>query len=96
MMSPDEIPKDARRLKASLQIDTPRLRLSQPTVRDAEAVFDRYANDPDVTRFVGWPLHQLVTAGGVSKSRARPAAERPSLRRCSGFVDESLTRDNSR
>lgn len=60
MMSPDEIAKDSRRLKGPPQIDTPRLRLSRPTARDAEAVFDRYANDPDVTRFVGWPLHQSV------------------------------------
>jgi ribosomal-protein-alanine N-acetyltransferase len=49
-----------RGLKAPLQIDTPRLRLSRPTVRDAEAVFERYASDPDVTQFVGWPLHRSI------------------------------------
>jgi RimJ/RimL family protein N-acetyltransferase len=61
MMSPDEIAKDSRRLKAPLQIDTPRLRLSRPTARDAEAVFERYASDPDVTQFVGWPLQHRAS-----------------------------------
>ena len=27
---------------------------------DARAIFERYASDPDVTRFLGWPRHQSV------------------------------------
>ncbi len=27
---------------------------------DAETIFARYASDPDVTRFVGWPRHRSV------------------------------------
>ena len=47
-------------MKAPLQIDTARLTLSQPTAADAGAIFERYASDPDVTRFLGWPRHQSV------------------------------------
>jgi ribosomal-protein-alanine N-acetyltransferase len=41
-------------------IETPRLLLRQPTGRDAEAIFTRYASDPEVTRYVGWPRHASV------------------------------------
>jgi ribosomal-protein-alanine N-acetyltransferase len=34
--------------------------LSIPKAADADAVFDRYASDSDVTRYVGWPRHQSV------------------------------------
>lgn len=27
---------------------------------DAAAIFERYASDPDVTRYLGWPRHQSV------------------------------------
>jgi [ribosomal protein S5]-alanine N-acetyltransferase len=27
---------------------------------DAAAIFERYASSPDVTRYVGWPLHRSV------------------------------------
>jgi [ribosomal protein S5]-alanine N-acetyltransferase len=45
-------------LKAPPTIATPRLVLTQPDARDAEAIFERYASDPDVTRYVGWPRHR--------------------------------------
>ncbi len=47
-------------MKAPLQIQTPRLILSCPDADDAEEIFERYANDPDVTRWVGWPRHESV------------------------------------
>jgi len=47
-------------LKAPLQFETDRLLFAAPTLVDAEAVFDRYASDPDVTRYLGWPRHQSV------------------------------------
>jgi RimJ/RimL family protein N-acetyltransferase len=47
-------------MKAPLQIHTPRLILSCPDGDDADEIFERYANDPEVTRLVGWPRHQSV------------------------------------
>ena len=47
-------------MKAPLHIETPRLALSPPTASDAESIFDCYAGDPDVTRFLGWPRHRSV------------------------------------
>ena len=41
-------------------IETSRLLLRRPLVSDASAVFERYASDPEVTRFVGWPRHRTV------------------------------------
>jgi RimJ/RimL family protein N-acetyltransferase len=39
-------------------IDTPRLALRRPHLRDA--IFTRYSSDPVVTRLVGWPMHRSV------------------------------------
>jgi RimJ/RimL family protein N-acetyltransferase len=47
-------------MNAPSQIDTPRLTLIQPMPGDAAAIFARYASDPDVTRFLGWPRHQSI------------------------------------
>lgn len=47
-------------MKAPLRIETSRLVLRKPTLADAEAVFARYASDPDVTKFMGWQRHQSV------------------------------------
>ncbi len=43
-----------------LQYDTERLRLVRPSQADADDVFARYASDPSVTRYVGWPGHRSV------------------------------------
>lgn len=45
---------------APRQVETDRLILVAPTAADADAIFDRYAGDPDVTRYLGWPRHQSV------------------------------------
>jgi RimJ/RimL family protein N-acetyltransferase len=47
-------------VKAPPQIETARLVLSRPAPGDADAIFQRYASDPDVTRFLGWPRHQSI------------------------------------
>jgi [ribosomal protein S5]-alanine N-acetyltransferase len=47
-------------VKAPPQIETDRLLLVRPQTGDAVAIFERYASDPDVTRFLGWPRHQSV------------------------------------
>jgi RimJ/RimL family protein N-acetyltransferase len=41
-------------------VDTPRLRLRPPTRADADAVFQRYASDAEVTRYLSWPRHLTV------------------------------------
>ncbi|HEX5071153.1 MAG TPA: GNAT family N-acetyltransferase [Vicinamibacterales bacterium] len=40
------------------RIETERLILRRPRLEDAEAVFTRYAGDPDVSRYMAWPLHR--------------------------------------
>lgn len=42
------------------EITTERLLLRAPRPEDAEAVFARYASDPEVTRYVGFPRHRSV------------------------------------
>ena len=38
-------------------IETPRLMLRRATVADAQAMFDNWASDPQVTRYLMWPAH---------------------------------------
>jgi RimJ/RimL family protein N-acetyltransferase len=47
-------------MKAPAQIETTRLSLVQPQAADAASIFERYASDPDVTKFLGWPRHESV------------------------------------
>lgn len=47
-------------MKAPAHVDTARLILRAPTLDDAAAIFERYASDPEVTRFLGWPRHQAI------------------------------------
>ncbi len=44
----------------SKTLQTKRLRLRPPRVGDAKAIFDRYAQDADVTRFLQWASHGSV------------------------------------
>lgn len=37
-----------------------RLVLRAPRMDDAAAIFDRYAGNPEVTRFVSWPTHRSL------------------------------------
>jgi RimJ/RimL family protein N-acetyltransferase len=46
--------------RAPETIVTARLLLRRPVAADADAIFTRYSSDPDVTRYVGWPLHTSV------------------------------------
>lgn len=59
-------------LKAPLELKTARLTLAAPRLVDADAMFERYASDPEVTRYLGWPRHQSVadTQGFVEFSAA--------------------------
>ena len=41
-------------------IETARLRLRPPVLDDAEAIFARYASDPQVTRYLIWSAHETA------------------------------------
>lgn len=40
--------------------ETARLLFRPPRPDDARAIFERYAGDPEVTRYLGWPYHVSV------------------------------------
>lgn len=42
------------------RIETERLLLRKPRMEDAPAVFDEYAQDPEVTRYLVWKPHQNI------------------------------------
>ena len=42
------------------RIETERLVIRRPVDGDAEAIFTRYASDPAVTMYLGWPRHASV------------------------------------
>lgn len=42
------------------QLDTARLTLRRITLEDAQAMFDNWASDPEVTKFLTWPPHSSV------------------------------------
>ncbi|HEY6507014.1 MAG TPA: GNAT family N-acetyltransferase [Vicinamibacterales bacterium] len=41
-------------------LDTPHLRLRPPEPDDCQAIFESYAADPEVTRYVWWPTHRSI------------------------------------
>jgi RimJ/RimL family protein N-acetyltransferase len=47
-------------MKAPETIETERLVLRRPRSSDAKAVFDRYAADQAVTRYLSWPRHRSL------------------------------------
>lgn len=46
--------------KGTQMIETPRLILRPFTMDDAQAMFDNWASDPEVTTFMTWPAHDNV------------------------------------
>jgi [ribosomal protein S5]-alanine N-acetyltransferase len=42
------------------ELRTLRLRLRRPRPQDAEGAFQRYASDPEVTRYLSWPTHRSL------------------------------------
>ena len=49
-------------MTAPERIETERLILRKPSTDDAEAIFTRYASDPDVTRYMGFTRHSSKDA----------------------------------
>jgi ribosomal-protein-alanine N-acetyltransferase len=47
-------------MKAPIKLETTRLILRQPVTSDAVEVFERYAGNAEVTKFLGWPRHRSV------------------------------------
>jgi ribosomal-protein-alanine N-acetyltransferase len=47
-------------MKGPRTIETERLFLRKPTIHDAEAILERYASDPAVTRYMSWPTHRTI------------------------------------
>jgi RimJ/RimL family protein N-acetyltransferase len=47
-------------MKAPPLLTTARLALSAPEARDADAIFERFAGDPEVTRYMSWPRHRSL------------------------------------
>jgi len=47
-------------VKAPARIETLRLVIRRPAAADATAIFERYAGDHEVTRYLGWPRHRSV------------------------------------
>lgn len=47
-------------MRAPPLVETSRLVLAMPTMADADLVFQRYASDADVTRYLAWPTHRTV------------------------------------
>src|SRR5260370_11560506 len=47
-------------LSAPERVETNRLVLRRPAVADASAIFARYSNDPEVTRYLSWPRHDVI------------------------------------
>src|SRR5262245_10800387 len=45
-----------------MRLSTARLVLRRPHSADAPAIFQRYASDPEVTRFLSWPRHTSLDA----------------------------------
>lgn len=49
-----------RPAKAPERIETSRLVIRRPRPSDAQAIFDGFASDPGVTRYLSWPTHRSV------------------------------------
>ena len=47
-------------MRLPAELETPRLWLRRPARADAEAVFERYASDAVVTRYLSWPRHVSI------------------------------------
>lgn len=48
------------RMKPPEIIETPRLSLRRPIAADAIAIFEGYAQDPEVTRYLPWQPHKQI------------------------------------
>ena len=47
-------------MNVPVELTTARLLLRRPGSSDVKDIFERYASDPEVTRFLAWPRHQSL------------------------------------
>ena len=47
-------------MNACTKLETERLILRKPESADADAIFERYASDPEVGRYLAWPIHETI------------------------------------
>ena len=59
------------------ELETTRLLLRRPSVEDAEAAFESYASDPEVTRYLTWTAH---TSAAQTRERFHQAIDAWDLR----------------
>ena len=49
-------------MRTEQRIETLRLVLTRPTLADAPEIFERYASDPEVVRYLSFPRHETIMA----------------------------------
>lgn len=47
-------------VKPPRTLETQRLSLRQPVIQDAASIFEQYAQDPKVTKYIGWQPHKSI------------------------------------
>ena len=60
-------------MTAPVRLETARLVMTVPDISEALEIFERYASDPEVTKYLGWPTHQHVadTEGFIAFSASQ-------------------------
>jgi ribosomal-protein-alanine N-acetyltransferase len=48
-------------MKGPKTLETRRLLLRKPAMSDAQTIFERYAGDPTVTRYMSWSTHRTIS-----------------------------------
>ena len=56
-------------MRPPLVYETDRLRMRQPLIDDAEAIFEQYGQDPEVTRYMTWRPHKTKAETEVFLNR---------------------------
>lgn len=51
--------------RGTQRIETPRLILRRARLDDAHAMFDNWASDPEVTKFLTWPVYETADTANV-------------------------------
>ena len=47
-------------MKPPQTLETQRLSLRQPVIKDAAFTFEQYAQDPEVPKYIGWQPHKSI------------------------------------
>lgn len=51
--------------KGTQTIETPRLILRKAQMEDAQPMFDNWASDPEVTKYLTWPTYETPDTANV-------------------------------